>query len=111
MRLSTARDLDVALAGVALDEPAPGWSADPVAPPRVVGAIVDLFARRYDGVAAVRAIAAARLPVLAVAEHDDAEVRRAALDAGALRVFSYNKLFTDGPRLIDVWLAPTGGRS
>jgi DNA-binding NarL/FixJ family response regulator len=77
----------------------------------VVGAIVDLFARRYDGVAAVHAIAAARLPVLAVAEHDDAEVRRAALDAGALRVFSYNKLFTDGPRLIDVWLAPMGGRS
>lgn len=72
---------------------------------------MDLFARRYDGVAAVRAIADARLPVLAVAEHDDTEVRRAALDAGALRVFSYNKLFTDGPRLIDVWLAPTGGRS
>ena len=110
-RLGTARDLEVALAAATMDEPVPDWAADPSAPPRVVGAVVDLFARRYDGVAAVRAIAAVPLPVIAVAEHDDGEVRRAALDAGALRVFSYNKFFTDGPRLVDVWLSPNGGRS
>jgi DNA-binding NarL/FixJ family response regulator len=74
----------------------------------VVGVIVDLFGRRFDGVAAVERAAGARKPVIAVAEHDDLITRRRALSAGASRVFSYNKFFTDGPRLVEAWLARGG---
>ncbi|MFN8519492.1 MAG: hypothetical protein U0667_08950 [Chloroflexota bacterium] len=66
--------------------------------------IVDLFGHRYDGVEAVRAVRAVGLPVIAVAQHDDQETRGMALDAGALRVFSYNKFFEDGPALVRRWL-------
>jgi DNA-binding NarL/FixJ family response regulator len=62
--------------------------------------IVDLGGRAYDGVEAVRAAAAAGAAVLAVAQHDDRELRRRALAAGALRVLSYNKLFNDGPSVV-----------
>ncbi len=111
VRLSSPRELDVALAAAELAEPAPDHAEpDPAAPPRVVGAIVDLFARRADATAAIARIAAARLPVIAVAEHDDRDLRKRALDAGALRVFSYNKFFTDGPRLVEAWLAAQEGR-
>jgi CheY-like chemotaxis protein len=68
------------------------------------GAIVDLGGRRFDGVAAVARLHAARLPVIAVAQHDDQLTRRRALAAGASRVFSYNRFFTDGPRLVQAWL-------
>jgi DNA-binding NarL/FixJ family response regulator len=71
----------------------------------ISGAVVDLAARRFDGVAAIERVAAARLPVLAVAEHDDQLTRRRALKAGALRVFSYRKFFEDGTRLLEGWLA------
>ena len=119
MRLSTERELIVALEAAVLAEPvgdpgagvAGGRTDSPAAPPRVVGAIVDLFLRRSDAAAAIARISAARLPVIAVAEHDDLETRKRALAAGALRVFSYNRFFTDGPRLVDAWLATTGGRS
>jgi len=60
-------------------------------------AVVDLTARAYDGIAAVRAAASAGATVLAVAQHDDVELRKAALAAGAKRVLSYQKLFDDGP--------------
>ena len=43
--------------------------------------------------------------MIAVAQHDDLEVRRLALEAGALRVFSYAKFFEDGPALVARWLA------
>ena len=112
VRLSSAQQLAIALDAAALDEPTPDHQErDVTAPPRVVGAIVDLFARRMDATAAIGRIAGARLPVIAVAEHDDLETRKRALDAGAQRVFSYNKFFTDGPRLVDAWLAAAGGRS
>lgn len=112
VRLSSERQLGVALDAAVLAEPLPDHlEPDPAAPPRLVGAIVDLFARRSDAIAAVARITAARLPVIAVAEHDDLETRKRALDAGAQRVFSYNKFFTDGPRLVDAWLAAAGGRS
>lgn len=113
VRLGTDRDLATALEAIALSDPSPpgGVVGAPDSPPRVIGAVVDLFARRYDGADAVRRIAAARLPVIAVAEHDDLPTRRAALDAGALRVFSYNRFFSDGPRLVEAWIHPTGGRS
>ncbi len=71
----------------------------------ISGAIVDLAARRLDGVAAIEQVAAARLPVIAVAEHDDQLTRKRALSAGAGRVFSYRKFFEDGTRLLEGWLA------
>lgn len=69
------------------------------------GAVVDLASRGLDGVAAIERIHAARLPVIAVAEHDDQLTRRRALRAGAGRVFSYRKFFEDGTRLVEGWLA------
>ena len=73
---------------------------------RTIGAaIVDLAARRFDPVAAIERIGAARLPVIAVAEHDDQLTRKRALKAGATRVFSYRKFFEDGTRLVESWLA------
>ena len=78
----------------------------------ISGVVVDLAARRFDGVAAIERAAATRLPVIAVAEHDDQLTRKRALKAGALRVFSYRKFFEDGTHLVEGWLAanaPEGG--
>ena len=74
------------------------------------GAIVDLAARRFDGVTAIERVAQARLPVIAVAEHDDQLTRKRALAAGATRVFSYRKFFEDGTRLVEGWLAADTAR-
>lgn len=68
-------------------------------------AIIDLTARAYDGVEAIRVATAAGARVVAVGQHDDAELRRAALAAGAERVFTYRALFEDGPRTLAAWLA------
>jgi DNA-binding response OmpR family regulator len=100
VRVSSDVDLAIALEAVMAEEPDP---ADPD-PRRIVGIIVDLFGHRYDGVEAVKSAKAAGLPVIAVAQHDDQETRGLALDAGALRVFSYNKFFEDGPSLVRRWL-------
>ena len=67
-------------------------------------AIVDLTALAYDGVAAIAAAHAAGARVLAVGQHDDHELRKRALAAGADRVFAYRKLFEDGPGTISAWL-------
>jgi hypothetical protein len=69
--------------------------------------IVDLNGRGYDGVEAVRSAAASGGRVLAVGQHEDLDLRRSALAAGARRVFSYNKLFTDGPQVVTALI---GGR-
>ena len=66
--------------------------------------IVDLTARAYDGVAAIETSRAAGRPVLAVGQHDDHDLRRRALAAGADRVYAYRKLFEDGPRTLAAWL-------
>ena len=66
--------------------------------------IVDLTARAYDGVVAVRRAAESGRRVLAVGQHDDAVLRRRALEAGADRVLAYRKLFEDGPATITAWL-------
>jgi DNA-binding NarL/FixJ family response regulator len=68
-------------------------------------AIIDLTARAYDGVAAIRAARDGGARVVAVGQHDDAELRRAALEAGAERVFTYRALFEGGPKLLGAWLA------
>src|SRR5688572_19668511 len=64
------------------------------------GIIVDMTGRAYDGLDIVRSAAQSRHKVLAVAQHEDAELRHSALAAGARRVFSYNKLFKDGPNVV-----------
>ena len=68
-------------------------------------AIVDLTARAYDGVTAIRAARTHGARVVAVGQHDDAALRRAALDAGAERVFTYRALFEGGAKLLGAWLA------
>ena len=68
-------------------------------------AIVDLTARAYDGIEAVRVAAAAGVRVLAVGQHDDVELRKRALAAGAERVLAYRKLFEDGPAVVASLLA------
>ena len=70
----------------------------------VAFAIVDLTARAYDGVEAIRLAASTGARVVAVGQHDDVALRRAALDAGAERVFTYRALFEDGPRALAAWL-------
>jgi len=109
IRIGSERELVEALAASPpADDPAdpadPGDPAGRPQPPRPVGAIVDLMARRYDGVDAIGRLTGAGLPLIAVAEHDDLATRKRALDAGAQRVFSYNRFFTDGPSLVATWL-------
>jgi DNA-binding response OmpR family regulator len=69
--------------------------------PEEAAVIIDLNGRGYDGVKAVLEAAEGGRHVLAVGQHEDRELRRRALDAGALRVFSYNKLFSDGPAVVN----------
>jgi DNA-binding NarL/FixJ family response regulator len=69
-------------------------------------AIVDLTARAYDGIEAITLAAAAGKRVLAVGQHDDIELRKRALAAGAERVHPYRKLFEDGPATLGKWLNP-----
>jgi DNA-binding response OmpR family regulator len=76
--------------------------------PGADGAIVDLTARAYDGIAAIQAGHRAGTPVLALGQHDDVELRKRALAAGADRVHPYRKLFEDGPATLRAWLAAAG---
>ena len=99
VRVSTQAQLDTALEADALAELGPEEAER-----AVVGVIVDLFGRRFDGIAAVERAKAANKPVIAVAQHDDLLTRKRALSADASRVFSYNRFFTDGPRLVEGWL-------
>jgi DNA-binding NtrC family response regulator len=62
--------------------------------------VVDMNGRAYDGVQAIGAAAEEGHPVLAVGQHEDLELRKRALGAGAIRVFSYNKMFSDGPAVV-----------
>ena len=72
--------------------------------PDVERVIIDLTARAYDGVAAIAVVRAVGRPVLAVGQHDDADLRRRAMAAGADRVHPYRQLFEDGPRQLSRWL-------
>jgi len=87
-------------------EPAPVRSLGALAAtlPSADRVIVDLTARAYDGVAAIETARTAGRPVLAVGQHDDHDLRRRALAAGADRVYAYRKLFEDGPRTLATWL-------
>ena len=68
-------------------------------------AIIDLTARAYDGVEAVRTATSGGARVVAVGRHDDIPLRKAAIEAGAERVYTYRALFEDGPRTLAAWLA------
>ena len=68
------------------------------------GAVVDLGLRRDDAIALITALAGSGVPVIAVGQHDDLALRKRALAAGAGRVYSYDKLFRDGPGVIRTWL-------
>lgn len=72
--------------------------------PEADGCLVDLTARAYDGLAAVRAASGAAVPVIAVGQHDDAPLRRSARDAGAARVHAYRAIFEQGERLLGAWI-------
>jgi DNA-binding NarL/FixJ family response regulator len=69
--------------------------------------IVDLTARAYDGVAAIAMASGSGVRILAVGQHDDQELRRRAVAAGAERVLPYRRLFEDGPTTVAKWLAAT----
>jgi CheY-like chemotaxis protein len=72
---------------------------------RVDAVVVDLTARRYDGLEAVTLAAGSGRRVLALGQHDDHLLRRRALEAGAERVLAYRKLADDGPSTLARWLA------
>ena len=67
--------------------------------------VIDLTARAYNGVEAILLAHAMYAKVIAVGQHDDAPLRKAAIEAGAERVFTYRALFEDGPRVLGRWLA------
>jgi hypothetical protein len=67
--------------------------------------IVDLTAHAYDADEVVGRAVAAGTRVLAVGQHDDPVQRKRILAAGADRVLAYRKLFEDGPRTVERWLA------
>jgi hypothetical protein len=69
------------------------------------GCLVDLTARAYDGLAALREAGAAGVPAVAVGQHDDAATLRAARAAGATRVWAYRALFEHGDRELGAWIA------
>jgi len=77
--------------------------------PEVGRVVVDLTARAYDGLAAIALAHDAGRPVLAVGQHDDADLRRAARSAGADRVIPYRLMFEDGPRQLAAWLGVSKG--
>ena len=91
-------------------DPVPARSAVglPAALDGARGCLVDLTARAYDGLAALRVAAAAGVPTLAVGQHDDAAARRAAKAAGATRVLAYRTLFEHGDRELGPWIAGLG---
>ena len=73
--------------------------------PSVAGALVDLTARAYDGLACLRAASGAGVPSVAVGQHDDAPLRRSAREAGAAKVYAYRALFEHGDRELGAWVA------
>ena len=73
------------------------------------GAIVDLARRGGDGIEIIARLREAGLPVIALADHDDAPLRKRALVAGADKVLAYRKMHADGPEVVAAWLATLSG--
>ncbi len=72
--------------------------------PSVDGCVVDLTARAYDGIEAIATATRSDTPAIAVAQHDDSALRRAARRAGASRVHAYRGLFEHGDRELGAWV-------
>jgi hypothetical protein len=91
-------------------EPIPVASIEALSPlfPTVAAVLVDLTSRRYDGVGAIELARTAGLRVVAVGQHDEHELRKRAIAAGAERVYAYRKLFEDGPETLASWLTLAG---
>lgn len=89
--------------GVAV--PVRSLAALPAALSGARGCVVDLTARAYDGASALAVAAAAGVPSVAVGQHDDAALRRAAKAAGAGHVYAYRALFEHGDRELGGWIA------
>ena len=87
-------------------EPSPVATIETLTPllPTVAAVVVDLTSRHYDGVAAIELAKAAGTRVIAVGQHEDHELRKRAIAAGAERVYAYRKLFEDGPETLAAWL-------
>ena len=77
--------------------------------PGVGGTLVDLTARAYDGIEAIAVASGAGVLAIAVGQHDDADARRAAMAAGAARVYAYRALFEHGDRVLTAWVASLDG--
>lgn len=88
---STVRDLAALRATIAADRP------------ELV--VVDLSARGFDGVTAVTTAATAGLTVIAMSQHEEHELRKRALAAGARRVYANAKMHIDGVAVLNRWLA------
>ena len=71
----------------------------------LAGAIIDLTARAYDGIDAVRSAAGDGVSVVCLAQHDDNATRGAALLAGARSVFPYRTLHEKGAAALARWLS------
>lgn len=69
------------------------------------GCVVDLGARGFDGIDAVRLASSAQVPCAAVGAHVDGDERRAAQRAGAVKVWVYKALFDHGDRALGGWVA------
>jgi DNA-binding response OmpR family regulator len=67
--------------------------------------VVDLSARAFDGVTAVAAAATAGLSVIALSQHEEHELRKRALAAGARHVYANAKMHADGVAVLTRWLA------
>ncbi len=77
--------------------------------PTVAGCVIDLTARAYQGIAAIEVAARAGVPVVAVGQHDDTPLRRAARAAGADHVFAYRALFEHTERTLGAWVEALAG--
>jgi DNA-binding response OmpR family regulator len=69
-------------------------------PFRPVALLVDLAGRRFDPLDGIWVASEAGLPVLAVGQHEDLDLRHRALEAGASGWISYNAFFRRGPNRV-----------
>lgn len=69
------------------------------------GVIVDTAVRACDALAVLRSAAAAGVPAIAVAPHEDVALRRAARAAGAAKVHPYRVLYERGEQVLTAWFA------
>lgn len=84
---------DTAALEAAVDEATPGL------------VVVDLGSRGLDGVAAISTASRRGVRVIGVAQHEDHDLRKRALSAGAGRVYAYAKMHADGVAVLREWLS------